>query len=216
MTSNVETVISDSGIVRYKIKTPLWLVFDEAKDPRWSFSRGLHMDKFDNNLTVDATFDCDSATFFSEKKLWRFDGMVNAMNTEGDRFATDQLFWNQRDKKVYTDAFIHIERSDRIIEGYGFESNENMTNYSVNKVSGIFPIENMSNGSKTATDTTENAIPPKKQAENTTQAEYIKQVSPMPTQNVRPRDLNAPRRTGLKLKQHHSSEEKHKAVEIEK
>lgn len=139
-TTQISTVISDSGVVRYKITAPLWLVFDEAKEPRWNFSQGLHLDKFDNTLNQDATFDSDSATYLSQRKLWRFDGTVYAQNVAGDRFFTNQLFWDQRDKKVYTDSFIHIEKSDRIIEGYGFVSNENMTEYHVNKVSGIFPI----------------------------------------------------------------------------
>ena len=42
-------------------------------------------------------------------------------------------------RKVYSDSFIHIEREQKTIEGYGFESNETMTNYHVKKVSGIFP-----------------------------------------------------------------------------
>ena len=40
---------------------------------------------------------------------------------------------------MYSDSFIHIERSDRIIEGYGFESNEQMTDYVIRRPSGIFP-----------------------------------------------------------------------------
>ena len=39
------------------------------------------------------------------------------------RFDTELLFWDQQNKKIYTDSFIHIEKSDRIIEGYGFVSN---------------------------------------------------------------------------------------------
>lgn len=64
-------------------------------------------------------------------------------NVAKERFETEHLFWDQRDKKVYTDSFIHIEKSDRIIEGYGFVSNENMTDYTVNRVSGIFPVSDM-------------------------------------------------------------------------
>lgn len=139
-TFDVETMISDSGIIRYKITAPTWLVFDEAQDPRWNFSNGLHLEKYDNDLNIDATFDCDSAKYLSQRKLWQFTGSVHALNVAKDRFDTELLFWDQQDKKVYTDSFIHIEKSDRIIEGYGFVSNETMTDYYINRVSGIFPI----------------------------------------------------------------------------
>lgn len=162
-TTDVETVISDSGLIRYRITAPLWLVFDEAEDPRWNFPKGLHMLKYDSQMQEDASFDCDSAKYLSERKLWRFDSRVKAVNVAGDRFDTEQLFWDSRDKKVYTDSFIHIERSDRIIEGYGFTSNENMTQYVVKKVSGIFPVneqlQNDSIGDKADTQNNKAAQP---------------------------------------------------------
>ena len=140
MTRDVTTLISDSGVTRYRITTPLWLVFDEAKEPNWKFPEGLFMEKFAPDYTTDATIVCDSATYLKDKSLWRLDGNVNILNTQGEKFLTQQLFWSQRDRKVYSDSFIHIERNDRVIEGYGFTSNERMTTYTIHKPSGIFPV----------------------------------------------------------------------------
>lgn len=139
-TRDVVTLISDSGVTRYRITTSLWLVFDEAAEPKWRFPEGLYLEKFDRKYATDATIICDSATFFKNKQLWRLDGNVNVLNTAGEKFLTQQLFWSQRDHKVYSDSFIHIEKADRIIEGYGFNSNDRMTTYNVNKPSGIFPV----------------------------------------------------------------------------
>ena len=74
------------------------------------------------------------------KRLWRFDGNVRMRNVEGDRFVTEQIFWDQQKGKVYSDSFIHIERIDRTIEGVGFESNEQMTEYVIREVQGILPM----------------------------------------------------------------------------
>ena len=67
-----------------------------------------------------------------------------------ERFLTSQLFWDQRRGKVYSDSFIRIERSDRIMEGYGFESNNSMTDFKVRDVSAILPVEQFSPGSSSA------------------------------------------------------------------
>lgn len=139
-TRDVVTLISDSGVTRYRITTSLWLVFDEAQEPKWRFPEGLYLEKFDTKYATDATIICDSATFFKNKQLWRLDGNVNVLNTSGEKFLTQQLYWSQRDHKVYSDSFIHIEKADRIIEGHGFNSNDRMTTYNVNKPSGIFPV----------------------------------------------------------------------------
>lgn len=145
-TTNVSTLISDSGITRYRITSPLWLVFEEAIRPQWKFPQGLHLEKFDDFFRRDATVDCDSATYFKNEQLWRLDGYVNISNMQGEKFLTPQLFWDQRNHTIYSDSFIHIEKSDRVIEGYGFESNERMTNYKVRNVSGIFPVEDFKGG----------------------------------------------------------------------
>ncbi|MDE5941762.1 MAG: LPS export ABC transporter periplasmic protein LptC [Muribaculaceae bacterium] len=138
-TLNVSTLISDSGYTRYHITTPLWLMYEEAQEPHWNFPDGMFIVRFDDNMNEDGTFTADTATYFSGKRIWRFDRNVRMRNTDGDRFLTQQLFWDQNARKIYSDSFIHIERADRTIEGYGFESDESMTDYTIRRPSGIFP-----------------------------------------------------------------------------
>ena len=63
-TTDVSTLISDSGVVRYKIESPLWLVFDQAKEPRWDFPKGIHLEKYNDMFRVEAEVRCDSARYF--------------------------------------------------------------------------------------------------------------------------------------------------------
>lgn len=140
-TTEVSSLISDSGIIKYHITAPLWLVYDEAAEPHWRFPNGLFLEKFNENAEQDASIRADSAIYYKNRQLWRLDGYVEIANPQGEKFLTEQLFWDQRHSKVYSDSFIHIERADRIIEGFGFVSNDRMTKYEVLNVSGIFPSE---------------------------------------------------------------------------
>lgn len=139
MTRDVETLISDSGVTRYRITTPVWYVYDEVEEPYWRFPEGLNLDKFDNFFRTEANVRADSARYLKRSQVWRLDGNVNITNVMNEKFLTQQLFWDQRSRKLYSDSFIHIERTDRVLEGYGFESNEQLTQYTIKKVSGIFP-----------------------------------------------------------------------------
>ena len=56
-------------------------------------------------------------------------------------FETEQLFWNQRQQKFYSDSLVKITQTTRIITGIGFESDQNMTNYTIRKPQGIFPVD---------------------------------------------------------------------------
>lgn len=140
LTRDVQTLISDSGMTRYRISTKVWYVYDEARRPNWKFPQGLFLEKFDDNFKVEATIRCDSAIYFKAEKLWRLDGDVEIRNSKKEVIETEQLFWDQAIHEVRSDSFVHIERSDRILEGYGFKSDEQLRNYLINKPSGIFPI----------------------------------------------------------------------------
>ena len=75
------------------------------------------------------------------------------VNTLRDSFLTQQLYWNQITKKMYSDSFIHIVRSDRIIEGYGFDSDQSMTSYTVHRPTAILPVERTARADTATADT---------------------------------------------------------------
>ena len=140
-TTDVETVISDSGHTRYRIVAPLWNMFEEAKQPHWTFPKGVTCEELDNNYNMATSLKCDSAYFDKQTSLWTLTGNVHITNVKGDIILTDELMWDQHAHRMYSDAFIHIEKQGRIIEGYGYESNERLTTYTLRQVEAIFPID---------------------------------------------------------------------------
>lgn len=157
-TAEALSYVSDSGYTRYYIEAKQWYIFDEARDPNWKFPQGLYGEKFDNNMNVIATFECDSAVYLSVRRLWELIGNVRINNEAGDRFMTQHLFWDSSDHKMYSDSFIHIEKSDRVIEGYGFVSDEKITDYVVHKPSMIIPASELRRDNEEATDSVDAPI----------------------------------------------------------
>ena len=140
-TSDVQTVISDSGHTRYRIVAKLWNMFEEAKEPHWTFPKGVTCEELDDNFQTVTTIKCDSAYFNKGKSLWTLTGNVRLTNATNDVVLTDELMWDQHAHRLYSDAFIHIEKQGRIIEGYGYESNERLTTYQLRQVEAIFPVD---------------------------------------------------------------------------
>lgn len=138
-TRDVSTLISDSGYTRYHLTAPLWEMFENAEEPFWKFPEGLEVEQYDLAMNPESTVVCDSATYFSRKRIWQLDGNVVMVNTQADSFLTQQLFWDQAERKIYSDSFVHIVRSDRTIEGYGFVSDQSMLYYTVNRPTAILP-----------------------------------------------------------------------------
>ena len=130
-TDSVTTLISDSGITRYKLETKNWQVFDKAEEPFWFFPEGIYLERFDSLFQVEAKILADTAWNYTDKRLWRLKGNVDIRNMEGEMFLSDELFWDQQEQKVYSDKYIQIKRGDTELKGYGFESNQEMTEYRI-------------------------------------------------------------------------------------
>lgn len=140
-TLGVTTFVSDSGVTRYKVITEEWLMFDRKKPSYWAFEKGVYLEKFDSIFQVEASVKSDTAYFYDKEKLWKLIGNVEIQNLKGERFDTELLYWNQNTGKVYSDKRIRIEQTDRIIIGQGFESNQQMTDYKINDMEGIFYVD---------------------------------------------------------------------------
>lgn len=137
----ITTIISDSGITRYRIIAKVWCVYDKTDEPYWDFPQGLHLERFDEFYNTDAKIDCKRARYFESRRVWELNDSVRATNIEGDQFETQQLFWSQNDERIYSDSAIVVTQRDKKIMGEGFESNQSMTRYTIRKTKGIIPIE---------------------------------------------------------------------------
>ncbi|MDO4497905.1 MAG: LPS export ABC transporter periplasmic protein LptC [Bacteroidales bacterium] len=146
VTRDVVMLISDSGVIKYRAITPNWTRFgDEAKEPYQYFPEGVRFEQVmraegDSVVFVsDETIVADTAYNWEDRQLWRLVGNVEVRSLQGELFQTEELFWNMKDHQVYSDSFIHIERKDNIIEGYGFTSNDDFSEYNIRQTSGVFP-----------------------------------------------------------------------------
>ncbi|MCD8166509.1 MAG: LPS export ABC transporter periplasmic protein LptC [Bacteroides sp.] len=141
ITRGVTTLISDSGVTKYRIITEEWSIYDRTSPSYWAFRKGIYLENFDSLFNVEAQIQADTAYYYDQQRLWELIGNVEILNQEGDKFNTELLYWDQENEKVYSDKYIRIEEPDRIISGYGFESNQQMTRYRILNMDGIFYVE---------------------------------------------------------------------------
>lgn len=140
-TTDVATLISDSGIIRYKLNAKEWLMFSKAKDPYWYFPEGIYIEKFDSLFNAEASVKADTAYYWEKKKLWKLIGNVKILSLENEKFETSEMFWDQEKERIYSSKRVRIEKKDQIIIGKeGFESNQDMTKYSFINSEASFPV----------------------------------------------------------------------------
>ncbi|OJU53031.1 MAG: LPS export ABC transporter periplasmic protein LptC [Bacteroidales bacterium 45-6] len=140
-TDSVTMKISDSGRVKYKVVTKTMQIFDKAKDPHWLFPHALYLEQYDSAFHVNATIQADTAWNYTQRGLWRLKGHVVIKNVKGSIFKTEELFWDQNQRKVYTDKFIKITTPDRNLKGYGMDASQDLSTYQIRKPSGTMDMK---------------------------------------------------------------------------
>jgi hypothetical protein len=137
----VSTLISDSGIIRYKIISEDWFIYDRKQPTYWAFEKGLFVENFDENYHVEAFINCDTAYYYDQQHLWELRGRVLVKNIKGETFRTSLLYWDQAARRFYSHAYMEIDGETRQLAGNEFSSNEQMTDYIIHSSHGLFPLE---------------------------------------------------------------------------
>lgn len=138
-TTGVSKLISDSGVIRYKLIAEDWAVYDRTKPQKQTFMNGIFMEKFDEHFKPAMYLTADTAYWY-DQNLWELRGRVEIRKENGTTFNTDELFWDMGKHIVYSSKYVRIVTPSQELRGVGFRSDEELTNYEVNNSAGSFPV----------------------------------------------------------------------------
>ena len=139
MTSyGVNTLISDSGVIKYRIVAERWEVNTVRNPSRWIFEKGLFFEQFDEKFHVQSYIQCDTAYYYDQKRLWELRSRVSILTKDGLRFTSQQLFWDETNHELYSHVHSKLVTPERTLEGSYFRSDERMTKYYVSNSRGSF------------------------------------------------------------------------------
>ena len=167
MTSyGVNTLISDSGVIKYKIVTERWDVNTVRHPSRWTFEKGIFLEQFDEKFHVEAYINADTAWYYDQQKLWVLRGRVHIRNVNGLVFDSEELFWDGFKHEFYSHKFSKVVTPERTLQGTYFRSDERMAHYQVTNSVGSFQSEDMEGdqNQQAAADSTQTAPPPRQAA----------------------------------------------------
>ena len=147
VTYGVNTLISDSGVVKYRIVTERYEVNQE----------------FDENFHVQLYIQCDTAYYYDQQRLWELRGRVRVKTKDGVRFYSEELFRDENRHELYSNKFSRLITPDRQLQGNYFRSDERMTKYYVSNSKGSFArtdIAGKNDSLSSAPDTLKEAVRP--------------------------------------------------------
>lgn len=137
--TGVSTLISDSGVVRYKLVAEEWDIYNQQQPPTWSFMKGAFIQRFDHQMHVDLYGQADTV-YYRQQHLWEMRGRVSIRNAEGLVVRTEELFYDEQEHRMWSNVFTRLTTPDRDIEGDTFRAKDDMTEYYITNSKGSFPM----------------------------------------------------------------------------
>jgi len=135
-TYGVNTLISDSGVIKYRIVTERWEINENRNPSRWTFNKGILLTQFDLKKHVVGYIQCDSAVYFDKDRRWELRGRVRILTAQGLTFYSNELYWDERNHEMWSYSYSHLKTPDKELQGNWFRSDEQMTNYEIRQTKG--------------------------------------------------------------------------------
>jgi lipopolysaccharide export system protein LptC len=127
----IEIIYSDSAKTEMRLTADEVKRFSNVERPYMEFPKGIYVEFFDDSLDIESLIRADYAIYYTEDKIWEARGNVVANNLANqEKLNTEELFWDENDKSIYSNSFSRIENPDGIFYGEkGFESNQKFTKW---------------------------------------------------------------------------------------
>ncbi len=131
---------SDSGFLKARIFSPLLVAVKQPTQPYMELNKGLKVDFYERDGKIQSYLTAEYGISYPDEKQIIVRNNVEILNVKGEMLNTEELKWDQKNRKIVTDKFVKITTPDQIITGKGLESDEAFSEWEILNVSGTINI----------------------------------------------------------------------------
>lgn len=138
--NQINLVYTDSGKVILNIEAPELLRYSKNNQSQDEFRKGI-IARFYSHGILSNTLTADYAIRMTDEGKTYLSENVVLLNPKGEKLETAELIWDERNGRVSTDKFVRLSRADEIVQGYGFESDQNFLKGVIRSIEATFPAK---------------------------------------------------------------------------
>jgi LPS export ABC transporter protein LptC len=133
----VEILYTDSGLVRVRLTAQIMNHFTyNVKEHYTEMPKGLYLEFFNDSSKVKTTLKANYGIRYEDTKKTEVKYKVQVVNASGEILNTEQLFWDETTRKIYTKEFVKITTKKEVLTGKGMEANEDFTEWEIQNITG--------------------------------------------------------------------------------
>lgn len=141
---NADMVRRDSGFVNLRMKAPLIEQYSLIDSPYVEARKGFYLEYFDKKKPkVPGKIWADYAKYNQLKEFYVAKGHVKILTNEQQTFATNTIYWDRKNKKMFTKDTVYVTDKDgsTLVGANGLVAKDDFSEYMFYNNSGSFPSQ---------------------------------------------------------------------------
>ena len=137
---DVMIIQSEGGKVKARLFAKEFVINEVSMPPFWEMRKGLKVEFYDDSTRVENTVTARYARYYEQQGNIILRDSIKIVSRKGDELETEELIWNQKLRKFYTEQFVKITTPTQVMYGDGLEANEDFTWYQITNIKGILQV----------------------------------------------------------------------------
>jgi LPS export ABC transporter protein LptC len=137
---DVTILYSESGKVKTRLFAKEFVRNEAAKPPYTDMKRGIRIEFYNDSLKLESTLTARYARLYEKQNNAIIRDSIVVINKKGERLNTEELVWNEKIRKFYTEKFVRITTPSQTMYGDGLEANEDFSQYQITHPKGIVQV----------------------------------------------------------------------------
>lgn len=104
---------------------------------------------FDEQGDSSATVTADSVLFFAQEGRFEAFGNVVVVTESNKRLESEHLTWDQADRKIRTQRFVHITTPTEVVQGNGLVAAEDLETYQIGRFTAEVEVQSEDTSAET-------------------------------------------------------------------
>ncbi len=138
---SMQVITSENGQKTNVFTTPLMEDYEFAKVPFTEYRKGIEMVSYDSLGMVSSRVVADYALHWTARDLWELKGNVVVVGENERTLNSQQLTWDRKTKKIYSNVDSKVEEGQDVFIGEGFEADDDFNRWTFRRLKGRVSVD---------------------------------------------------------------------------
>jgi LPS export ABC transporter protein LptC len=139
--TDVTFYYSEKGRVYAILHAKEFIRNETANPPYTDIKKGMKVEFLNDSLEITSTLTAKSARYYENDGNVIVRDSVCVVNKKGEKLNTEELVWNKKLEKFYTEKKVKITTPTNVLYGDGLEANSSFSWYKITNIRGTVSVD---------------------------------------------------------------------------